>query len=192
MRGAPATSGTAEHTADTRALFQFIGRDESGPNDRMETVEGASPRWMRRVATTGLTLLVLAATMLSFFVAYGTVVDNRWYKIVAIDGGSMSPSIRQGDAILVTRPPTTLKKGMIVVLQVNGRLVTHRVVTVRRDGSFRTKGDANDQADDWRNVDVRVAGLVRGHVPFFGRILTVGSGSWLNDRLDIPVNGTTG
>jgi signal peptidase I len=166
MRGATATSGSV--------------------------VDKESPGWMRRIAKTGLNLLVLAVAVFSLFVAYGTMVDNRWYKIVAIDGGSMSPSIRQGDAILVTRPPATLKEGMIVVLQVNGRLVTHRVVTVRRDGSFTTKGDANDHADDWRNTDVRIAGLVRGHVPFLGRVLTVGSGTWLNDQLDVPVNVTAG
>jgi len=64
---------------------------------------------------------------------------------------------------------------------------------VKGDGSFVTKGDANDHVDDWANVDVRVVGVVQGHVPLLGRILrSVGSGGWLNDRSDVPVDGTAG
>ena len=100
----------------------------------------------------------------------------------------MSPAIRPGDAVLVTRPPHRLKPGMIVVLQVKDRLVTHRIVEVHRDGSFVTKGDANDNADDWSNLTLRVTGVVRGHIPFLGRILIFGSGGWLNDRSDIPAD----
>ena len=145
------------------------------------------PALVGRLGTAALTVLLLAGTAFLLFVAYGTTVGNRWYKIVAIEGGSMAPAIEQGDAILITRPPATLKAGMVVVLQVEKRLVTHRVVAVRRDGSLVTRGDANDHVDDWANLDVRVVGVVQGHLPLLGRLLrTVGSGSWLNDQSDVP------
>jgi len=177
------------------ALGRHADADPVAAAGRGDTTEivGAGTGTIRRIGSAGLTLLLLAATAFTLFVAYGTVVDNRWYRIVAIEGGSMAPAIEQGDAILITRPPAALRPGMVVVLQVEDRLVTHRVVAVKGDGSFVTKGDANDHVDDWANVDVRVAGVVQGHVPLLGRILrSVGSGGWLNDRSDVPVDGTAG
>lgn len=167
----------------------------AAPADRSTAREGARrrPSAARRLGSAALTLLLLAVIALTLFVAYGTVADNRWYKIVAIEGGSMAPSLEQGDAILITRPPARLEAGTVVVLQVESGLVTHRVVAVNSDGTFVTKGDANDNADDWTNVDVHVVGVVRGHVPLLGRVLRLaGTASWLNDRSDVPVDGTAG
>jgi signal peptidase I len=162
-----------------------VGADATGAQSR----RGGR---VRRATSTALTLLVLAATAFMLVVAYGTVVDNRWYKIVAIEGGSMAPAIHQGDAILVTKPPHTLQPGMIVLIQVESKLVTHRVVEVRADGSFVTKGDANDHVDDWSNVDPHVVGVVRGHLPLLGRMLVFGSGAWLSDRSDVRSDVDTG
>lgn len=160
-----------------------VTRDQGGEGDSRA----------RRIGSTALTLLLLTVTAITLFVAYGTIANNRWYKIVAIEGGSMAPALEQGDAILITRPPARLKPGMVVVLQVNGRLVTHRIAAVNANGTFVTKGDANDHADDWSNTTVRVSGIVRAHVPLLGSILrTVGSGSWLNDRSEVPVEETSG
>lgn len=192
IRATAAPVDAIQHTAELDRPGSPYTSAPAGGADAMESVATRSGM-VRRLGTAALTVLLLAATAFLLFVAYGTTVDNRWYKIVAIEGGSMAPAIEQGDAILITRPPATLKAGMVVVLQVERRLVTHRVVAVHRDGSLVTRGDANDHVDDWTNLDVRVVGVVQGHLPLLGRLLrTVGSGSWLNDQSDLPVSGTTG
>jgi signal peptidase I len=109
------------------------------------------------------------------FLAYGTLVDNRWYKVVSIEGGSMEPTIHSGDAIVLSRPPDRVQEGMILTLQVEGRIVTHRVVDVRADGTFVTKGDANQVADDFTGLDVEIVGEYRARLPLIGRVLSAAS-----------------
>lgn len=101
---------------------------------------------------------------------YG-LINNRWYHIVVVTSGSMSPTIRAGDAIVISRPPEVLEKGMVVTMQVDGRVVTHRVIRVDADGDFVTQGDANPTADDWEGVTVRVVGVQRLRVPLLGKAL---------------------
>ena len=38
------------------------------------------------------------------FIAYGTL-PNRWYHILYVSSGSMSPVIQTGDLIIITPPP---------------------------------------------------------------------------------------
>jgi signal peptidase len=129
-------------------------------------VQRRRPGWSRLG-----TVLLAVALLATGFVAYGTVVDNRWYKIVAVDGGSMRPTLEVGDAIVITRPPHRVERGMVLVLEVDGQVVTHRVVEVRDDGSFTTQGDANRSRDDFSDADVRVVGVYRARVPRLGSLL---------------------
>jgi signal peptidase I len=117
------------------------------------------------------TVALVAALMATSFVAYGTVVDNRWYKVVAVEGGSMRPTLEVGDAIVITRPPERIEEGMVLVLEVDGQIVTHRVVEVAGDGTFVTQGDASDRADDFPGADVAGVGLHRARVPRLGGLL---------------------
>jgi signal peptidase len=125
-----------------------------------------------RVTTWVLTTMIVAVVL----VGYG-LTDNRWYRIVSVEGASMQPTIGQGDAIVLVRPPAVLEEGQIVTLQVNGLLVTHRVVAVDENGRFVTQGDANETVDDWEGTDLRVAGRVLFSVPGLGKLLDLFSGS---------------
>ncbi len=124
----------------------------------------------RSVASRVLTVLLTSVLLYSGFVAYGTVVDNRWYKVVEIESGSMRPTLQPGDAVLITRPPREVEPGMVLVLDVDGRIVTHRVAAVEPDGTFVTKGDANRAADDFSSNRVRVVGQYRATLPVVGRL----------------------
>jgi len=109
------------------------------------------------------------------FVAYGSI-NNRWYRMVIVTSGSMSPVFEAGDMIIITPPPQELVPGMIVSLQMEKEIVTHRVVGVDQDGRIRTKGDANDCEDNWtfdssgdRRIQVR--GLYRGRISHLGYLV---------------------
>lgn len=117
---------------------------------------------------TCIALVLVVAFLL--FVMYG-LIDNRWYHIVTINGGSMEPAIRHGDAIVIVRPPEVLKPGMIVTLQVGENVVTHRIKTVAPDGTFTTAGDANPTSDDFTGTSVKVVGVCVLRIPLLGRLL---------------------
>ncbi len=117
-----------------------------------------------------LLLWLLLAFMI--FVAAGTF-GNRWYRIVALEGGSMSPTLQYGDALIVTPPPTALEPGMIVVMRVGGALVTHRIVAVLPDGELVTRGDANRAVDRWPSRP-SVVGICRLRIPYLGGLINGG------------------
>jgi signal peptidase I len=173
---------------------------ESDPIFQKALREVRDERAARRRRVRPLTIrvadaLVVLALLVVLFVAYG-LVDNRWYRIVAIEGGSMFPAIDAGDAIVLTRPPAALEEGMVVTLDVDGTVVTHRIVSVEDDGTFTTKGDANDVADDWDGLSVDVIGVQRARIPFLGRLLTSlismsGSGAWHVDQVSVGASAAS-
>lgn len=115
----------------------------------------------------GVTLLVLFIVFL-LFLAYGHI-NNRWYKLIYIRSDSMKPTFQAGDLICITKPPYEIKPGMIICFQIKGDIVTHRVVDIDENGSFITKGDANEITDDWSDYQIKkVAGIYQFKIPYLG------------------------
>src|SRR5690348_7061448 len=86
--------------------------------------------------------------------------------------GSMAPGILPGDVVL-TQPATAtqLRPGQVVLVRDPahpGRLLMHRLVERRPDGSLVTKGDANADADSTPVPADWVRGLPRLRLPFIG------------------------
>jgi signal peptidase I len=135
--------------------------------------------------------LLVAAIALTVFVAYG-LANNAWYHVLAVQGGSMEPTITAGDMIVITRPPAQVEVGQVLTLQVDGAIVTHRVVEVRSDGSFTTQGDANDTRDDFTANDVRIVGEYRFSLPLIGMLIEpLISGAWFGaDAASTAVAGS--
>lgn len=104
--------------------------------------------------------------------AYGTA-PNRWYHVLSVYGGSMYPTFSPGDLIVITPPPAVLQPGMVLTMEVNGNLVTHRLVRVNDDGSLITKGDRNSTVDNWGTIPVRVVGQYRFAIPYLGRLVNL-------------------
>jgi signal peptidase I len=119
---------------------------------------------------------LIAAIAPALFIAAG-IVGNPWYQIVRIDGGSMEPAISRGDLIVVAPAPLNVEPGMVLVLTVDGNVVTHRVVAVSSDGTVVTRGDANGVNDAWGDREVKVDGLYVATIPLLGHILPVPNAS---------------
>ena len=143
-----------------------------------------------RATTVVVRALLIAAICLTVFVAYG-LANNAWYHVLAVRGGSMEPAITAGDMIVITRPPARIEVGQVLTLQVDGAIVTHRVVEVKPDGTFVTQGDANDSRDDFTANDVRIVGEYRFSLPLIGMLIDpLISGAWFAQ--DSPTQGTAG
>jgi signal peptidase len=123
-------------------------------------------RAMTRIA--GVAAL-LSATFLYFLVA--TAFISRALPLLAgweasaVMSGSMAPAIQPGDLVAFTpyRGPV-LAPGTIVSFEDPARpgtVTTHRIVEVRDDGSYVTKGDANPTADSTPVTPEMIRGVAR-------------------------------
>lgn len=99
-----------------------------------------------------------------------------WQPLVVVSG-SMAPLIRPGDLVLVDDLQKNVGSGSVVAFwSATDEVVLHRVVGYEPDGSYRTRGDANDQPDsDPVQLD-DVIGRGRLLVPFAGLPRTWGLG----------------
>jgi signal peptidase len=98
-----------------------------------------------------------------------------WTPTVVLSG-SMAPALRPGD-IVITSPlhqsEVTALPLHSVVLAVDpahhdGRLLLHRVIATRLDGTLLTKGDANAESDSTRVPASHVRGLAQVRIPLIG------------------------
>jgi signal peptidase I len=105
--------------------------------------------------------------ILVIFLAYGSL-ENRWYRVVTVQGNSMAPTLWIGDLMIVTPPPPEIPVNTIVVMSMDGELVTHRVVGYDETGRAITKGDANDSIDMFTNPNLRIVGVYQLHLPGLG------------------------
>ena len=100
-------------------------------------------------------------------------VAAGWRPYVIVSG-SMAPQIRPGDVVCVDPAALArLVRGQVVVVHDPvrpGRLLAHRVVEIRADGSLLTKGDANPVPDSTAVPAGAAVGVVRLVVPSIGRL----------------------
>lgn len=112
-----------------------------------------------------LLLVALAALML--------VPALLGYDRYVITGGSMGGALPRGSIAYEKRVAVGgLRVGDVITYTPpgHGARVTHRIVSIGRDGQMRTKGDVNRVADPWGRFRLTGAdqGVVRFHVPLAG------------------------
>jgi signal peptidase I len=95
------------------------------------------------------------------------------YRLVIIDGGSMSPAIPLGAVVIESdAAPDALAEGQVVTVRSgSGALVTHRIARVVADGApprLELRGDANASSDDALVRVDAVVGVVSATVPLAG------------------------
>ena len=92
--------------------------------------------------------------------------------VVAVESNSMIPVFYKGDILVLTGIGDGPQVGDVVVYSVAGRSVpiVHRIVKVNPDGSYQTKGDANEgQLPFEQHVEKEsVHGKVVAIVPYLG------------------------
>lgn len=131
-----------------------------GPSIPRQLLNGAG--WA--IAAAGVLLAAAVALPLAFGARPHTVLT-----------GSMEPAIAAGDVVIDERiAPGEAELGDVVTFrdpEDQSRLITHRVVAIRRAGShlwFRTRGDANNTTERWRVTADGELGRVAYVVPWVG------------------------
>jgi signal peptidase len=120
-----------------------------------------------RIASTAL-LLVAAMLLVAVLVAAANGLRIRVEQT-----GSMAPSLKPGDLVIVRQTPIgQVRVGDVIGVRTNlGQVIVHRVR--RLDGmpgaiNVTTKGDANPTSEQWTIRRSDQVALVRGKVPAVG------------------------
>ena len=115
--------------------------------------------------------LLLAAVIFSALPL--TVPRLLGYRVYTVISGSMEPALPAGSLVYVKdADPASVSHGEIIAFSDDGAVVTHRVMqNLREEGSFITRGDANN-TDDLFPVSYRnLIGRVEHHVPLLGNLM---------------------
>ena len=80
----------------------------------------------------------------------------------------MAPTMWYGDLMVVTPPTQPIPVNSIILMNIAGNLVTHRLVGFDAAGKPITKGDANESIDNFTNPDLKIIGISRFRLPGFG------------------------
>jgi signal peptidase len=126
-----------------------------------------------RVAAGLSALAVLGGLAWLVVLAVVTPVVLGW-KSAVITSGSMEPALHRGDVVL-SEPyrGRLLGSGTVVTFHDPDKgLVTHRIRVALDDGTYATKGDANQSADPRRLTGDRIVATGRAVVPRIG-VVTV-------------------
>lgn len=100
------------------------------------------------------------------------------YKMIAVGSGSMEPTFYRGDAVIYKKITSIkdIEVGMVIAYQKDNKLITHRVIYISGD-KINTKGDNNDNVDDYDIDFEEVVGIVSYKVSYIG-YPTI----WLNEK----------
>lgn len=115
-----------------------------------------------------LMLLVVIAAALPL-----TIPNFMGYEVYNVVSGSMEPTIPVGSIIYVKEiDPSDIYSGDIIAFHSGDSVIMHRVTQNKVvEGTFTTKGDAND-GEDMSEVPYKdLIGIVVRHIPILGQLL---------------------
>jgi signal peptidase I len=147
-----------------------------------------------------LTVIGILVILFCVFLAYGTGINNRFYKLMVVTSGSMVPVFYPGDLICIVRmDPNKAKVGDIVIFKTDEGVLTHRIVAIKADGEIVTKGDANSVNDSWPNgwklgqVETKYVFTIPklGYLVSWIQGVSNSTGAWLKDKITSKGNTIT-
>ncbi|MFZ4720338.1 MAG: signal peptidase I [Ilumatobacteraceae bacterium] len=104
-------------------------------------------------------------------------------RFIMVQGPSMEPKFHLGDAIIV-RSVDDPRPGDVVVFKIpdgqpgHGSYVVHRILAVRDDGTFMTKGDNRDLPDPFTFTADDIVGRPMWTLPQAGRLVMLFANPW--------------
>ncbi len=124
-------------------------------------------------------------SVLSFIALYSTVIIVQkllyrdrtpsffGYKNFIVLTGSMEPTLRMGDIVIV-KETTNIKKDDVIAFREKNSVVTHRVFEIHKENDrefYVTKGDANSDVDLGLVAKEDIEGKYCFKIPFLGLII---------------------
>ena len=158
-------------TTEETAMSDTQPEREPAPETSSETT--TSGRARRIAAVLGFVLLVALVVPFVVFAVPQTIGADHGFVVLS---GSMEPAISPGDVVIVASGPVTV--GDVITYRTGNEVpTTHRLVE-EVDGAYRTKGDANENADAGLVAPEQVLGSVIVVIPLIGYVIL-----WANTTL---------
>jgi signal peptidase len=143
--------------------------------------EKRRPSWYTAIVAVICIILTVVLISNVIIIVKGTLNPERPPSVFGVTSmivltGSMSGDapdhIEAGDMIVTKAvDPTTLKVGDVITYMENGKTtVTHRIIGINEDGTFKTKGDANNTEDDTPVKHEDVIGIYAFRIPKLGDV----------------------
>ncbi len=111
-------------------------------------------RWIKKIIGAILTTIIILIVTLNVYNFINIKVLNKdlsslfGYSMLEVVSGSMEPTIKVGEIIVIDTDAKEYNKGDIVTFyDTNGSFVTHRIVKIDED-QMVTKGDNNKSKDE--------------------------------------------
>lgn len=137
--------------------------------------------WGVVIGVFGILCVLVGWLAVQKFVFRAPVPSVFGYATLSVQTGSMSGTIEAGDLVLIKKT-NDYEEGDIVTFLHEGEAVptTHRIIGVRSDGKFITKGDANNTQDILPVDEAEIFGEVVNVFPKVGLFFNwVQSEGWL-------------
>lgn len=112
---------------------------------------------------------VLPVVVFTFITSKTTAFGIQSFVVLS---GSMQPTIPVGSVIYTQRQPV-YQKGDIVAFKSGDITVSHRIVNARGNGTYQTKGDANNTPDSKTITNSDVLGREIFFLPYIGRAVAL-------------------
>lgn len=138
---------------------------------------------MKDMKSIGIIINIIFSTMflsilLLVFLSY--INNPLKFRLYGIASQSMHPTLKKGDLILV-KWQNGYKSGDIITFsnpkgKKKSDTVTHRIVGNAKEKGhiiYKTKGDANNELDDWKIGEYSIVGITIYSLPLLGYIISV-------------------
>lgn len=117
-------------------------------------------------------ITIIPACIIIILEVYLTSGYFKYYSI-AIASGSMMPTIRKGDIVIVDQKfkSKNLEEGQIIAVKYRGRIIVHRIEKLTREKDdiyIYTKGDNNNTSDNYVVTKDMIIGIANYKIPFIG------------------------
>lgn len=115
---------------------------------------------------TGIVAIIICLILLSAFPKF------TGFRLLVVKSGSMEPNINTGSMILVKSAKIYRVGDIVTFSNINPKKdpITHRIVSID-EGFYRTKGDANKDADERVVLKNEILGKMHLAVPVLGFVL---------------------
>ena len=93
------------------------------------------------------------------------------YYMVAVASGSMEPKLSKGDVVIIDKKFNKCNKGDIIAYYYEKKIIIHRVYKIiKTDNEYfiYTKGDANNNYDNYKITNDMIVGIVKFKIPLVG------------------------
>lgn len=112
----------------------------------------------------------IATVMLSVSLLAVVLVLALGGSLRVVVSGSMEPTYRAGDVLVIRPVVGPILPGMVVSYQEDDKLITHRVMDVQGE-TLVTKGDNNLDVDPWQVRVSQVVGRPVLRIPLLGYLI---------------------